>query len=370
MTWGKAFSDAWDSATDTARAAASNTERSMAAAADSAVDTAKAAKTAATGFVNRGVATAPAAGDKVADTYNAIKQNFSLRDASKASVQDFSAPGRKLGELDCPGLAGEKDKLAQAQTRAKLADAVYKDPDQQKLREGWSRASDDDLKKLGLIDSNGGRLTEIPDSDFKVDVFKGPDGKYVVAFKGATPSSMEDWKNNIQQGAGNPGDYYSRALRIADQLHANDPDNVEYAGHSLGGGLASAAAASYGSPATTFNAAGLNDKTLLRTGVASDSANSNAYYVQGDILSGPRDNSFGLAPQAAGKRMELSPADSVTMDDVKAGAIVGAVSNSALGVVAGMGARGVRLHGMDSVEDALAKRMNQIDLLRQHKGCV
>jgi hypothetical protein len=369
MSWGKAFADVWNTATSAARAATSRAMDSMAAAADLAVDIAKAAKSTATELVNRGVDAARAIRDKVADTYNAIKERFSLWQAANAPTQACSATSRKLGDLDCSELAQEKAALAEAQTKAKLASAVYQNPEQQSLPDGWSRATDDDLRNLGLMDSQGRKLTEIPDSDFRADVFKGPDGRYVVAFKGTTPTSLEDWKSNIQQGMGNPTAYYTRALRIADQIHANQPDNVEYVGHSLGGGLASAAAAKYGSPATTFNAAGLHDKTLLRTGIVPNPDNIDAYYVEGDILSTLQDNSFGMAPKAAGERIPLSPADSITWGDVKAGVIVGALASPVFGVVAAKGARGVRLHGMDSVEDALAKRMGQIDLLRKYKGC-
>ncbi|MEA3643449.1 MAG: Mbeg1-like protein [Lamprobacter sp.] len=391
MSWGKVFSDAWNSASDTAKAAAKGAMESMDAAADLAVDIAKTTKQAATDFVDwgvdkakdfgqatkrmateladRGTDTARAIRDKAVDTYHAVKRDFSLSRASNAPVQDCPLAEQKLGDLDCPGLVQQKDKLAQAQAKAKLANAVYQEPGRQDLPQGWSRATDDDLRDLGLTDAKGRRLTEIPDSDFRADVFKGPDGKYVVAFKGTTFTSLEDWKNNVQQGTGNPAQYYTRAMEIADQVNANQPDNVEYVGHSLGGGLASAAAAMYDSPSTTFNAAGLNDQTLLRTGVVPSSDNTDAYYVEGDILSALQDNTFGLAAQGAGERIPLSPADAITWGDVKAGALAGAVLGPVFGAVAGAGTRGVRLHGMGSVEDALAKRMDQIDLLREHKGC-
>lgn len=368
MAWGKPLADAWNAASETARAATRKAVESMDAAANLAAAAAKATKRAATWVVDHGANAARAMRDKVAATYQSIKRDYSLRQASNVPVQHCTAH-RRLADLDCPGLNNEKHSYERAKTKAKLASAVYQQPGQQSLPKDWNRATDDDLRDLGLMDAKGRKLTEIPDSDFRADVFKGPDGQYVVAFKGTTPSSLEDWKNNVQQGTGNTSEYYSRAMKIAEQINANQPGNVEYVGHSLGGGLASVAAAMNGSPATTFNAAGLHDNTLLRTGIVPDSGSTEAYYVEGDILSALQDNAFGLAPKGAGERIPLSPTDSVTWGDVKAGAVTGVVAGPLFGVVAGAGARGVRLHGMDSLQAALAKRTDQIDLLRERKGC-
>ena len=368
MSWGKAIADAWNSASDDAKAATRKAIGSMDAAASLAVDAAKATKNAASALVDRGVETAKAVKDKVADTYQSVKQNFSLWEASNVPVQHCQAH-LTLADLDCPGLTNEKNKYEQAQTKAKLANAVYQEPGQQDLPDGWNPATDDDLRNLGLMDAQGRKRTEIPDSEFRADVFKGPDGQYVVAFKGTTFTSLEDWKNSVQQGTSNPSEYYTRAMKIADRINVMQPGNVEYVGHSLGGGLASVAAAMHGSPATTFNAAGLNDNTLLSKGVQPNSGNTDAYYVGGDILSGLQDNTLGLMPRGAGERIPLSPTDSVTWGDVEAGAVTGVLAGPIFGVVAGAGARGVRLHLMDSVEAALTKRVDQIDLLREQKGC-
>jgi|GEM_PF-6548946 len=385
MSWGKAIVDAWGIATASAKAEMAPAMGSMAAAADLATKVAKAGKSVATKPVDPGDDTAQEAvrdkivdtakkalRDKAADTYHSIKRTFSLRRASNVPVQDCPVPGRTLGALDCAGLAQQEEKVAQAQTRAKLADVAYQEPGGKDLPQGWDPATDDDLKSLGLMDSKGGRLTEIPDSDFRADVFKGPDREYVVAFQGTTPTSLEDWKNNIQQGIGNPSEYYTRATEIADRVHATQPGNVEYVGHSLGGGLASAAGATRGAPATTFNAAGLHDETVPQSRAAPNFENIDAYYVEGGILSGLQDKSFGLLPQAAGGRIPLSPADAVTWGDVAAGAVAGRLGGPlapVFGIVAGAVARGVRLHGMDAVKDALAKRMDQINLLQEQKGC-
>lgn len=158
-------------------------------------------------------------------------------------------------------------------------------------------------------------------------------------------------------------------MAIASKLEMTQPGNVDFVGHSLGGGLASSAAAVSGAPATTFNAAGLNDKTLAEAGFVSKPDNINAYTVKGDILSSLQDNTSVVAATAAGNRMPLSPADSIAKGDVATGLVASAVATPLVGVVAGSAKRGVRLHSMGSVKDALDKRANQITLLQKHKGC-
>jgi hypothetical protein len=78
-------------------------------------------------------------------------------------------------------------------------------------------------------------------------------------------------------------------------------------GHSLGGGLAAAAALATNRPAVTFNAAGLNVLSELDYGALSY---SNAlsivnYSVQGEILT--QLQRF-LLPEAAGSQFEIKPA--------------------------------------------------------------
>ena len=74
--------------------------------------------------------------------------------------------------------------------------------------------------------------------------------------------------------------------RVGDQLgSAAGGPKVTFAGHSLGGGLASAAAAASALPANTFNAAGLNTATVARYGGNEDDPGDiAAYHVPGDPL--------------------------------------------------------------------------------------
>ena len=75
-------------------------------------------------------------------------------------------------------------------------------------------------------------------------------------------------------------------------------DNVTLAGHSLGGGLASAGSFATGLRAITFNAAGLHSR--YREG---EPGEIRAHYIRGDPLSAVQDF-IPLLPEAAGTRIE------------------------------------------------------------------
>jgi Protein of unknown function (DUF2974) len=128
----------------------------------------------------------------------------------------------------------------------------------------------------------------------------GAETKYVVAFRGST-SSGTDWASNLRQGAGLRSDHYDKALFIGRQIARSGQANVSLTGHSLGGGLASAAAISSGRPAQTFNAAGLSAATIqsashmrASAGVANAGAVS-AFYIKGEVLSAIQDGGDRIA---------------------------------------------------------------------------
>ncbi|BFO09313.1 hypothetical protein GGER_18230 [Serratia rubidaea] len=76
--------------------------------------------------------------------------------------------------------------------------------------------------------------------------------------------NINDWVNNGAQGMGANSEYYEKAVKIGDRIFKYP--NVDIAGHSLGGGMASAASIAGGKPAWTFNAAGLNSGTVEKYG--------------------------------------------------------------------------------------------------------
>ena len=81
---------------------------------------------------------------------------------------------------------------------------------------------------------------------------------------------------------GLPTPQYNQAIYYANKImqdYGLNTDDITFVGHSLGGGLASAAAHSVCGNATTFNAAGLN--WLYKT---CKTAKIDAYITEGDIL--------------------------------------------------------------------------------------
>lgn len=185
---------------------------------------------------------------------------------------------------------------------------------------GYRVASGDDLADLGLRAED---LTS-PQSSFRARVYvaEGDGGpNYVVSFRGTTDGS--DWKANARQGVGLPSDQYTRALLIAKAIGRHPDAQVTITGHSLGGGLASAAALASGRDAQTFNAAGLSDATIRQAGTIRGDApmpKIAAFYVRGEILSALQDGGdrvagailggipgaiFADAPEAYGTRIPL-----------------------------------------------------------------
>ncbi len=134
------------------------------------------------------------------------------------------------------------------------------------------------------------------DSGFRAEIYLpdpailGRDAKPVLCFKGTDSDKNEDWLNNARQGAGMQSDYYDRAMTVALRLKKDFGDNqaFEITGHSLGGGLASAAAAVTGAHTTTFNSAGLHPDTaqrFIQGGPLFDTGKTIvAYQVQGEVL--------------------------------------------------------------------------------------
>ncbi|HUE74782.1 MAG TPA: hypothetical protein VMP01_28190 [Pirellulaceae bacterium] len=100
------------------------------------------------------------------------------------------------------------------------------------------------------------------------------------------------------QGLGWGGIEYQIALEHAKDAIDNLPPGAQlrFVGHSLGGGLATAAAAVYNRPATTFNAAGVHEDTVHRRGKNLINIDQivDAYRVQGEILSTLQDSNISM----------------------------------------------------------------------------
>ncbi|WCN10209.1 SpvB/TcaC N-terminal domain-containing protein [Marinomonas mediterranea] len=208
------------------------------------------------------------------------------------------------------------------------------------LPEGVSPVSAQELIDLGLED-----IDFLHDkSGFKSRLYYDSiENEYIYAFAGT--ETGKDWVNNFQQGLGKFSKQYDLAIRntrkIARTL-SKGTSNFSLTGHSLGGGLASAASVVHGIKATTFNAAGVTEDTIKNYGGNIHEASQlvKAYYVEGEILSSLQDTT-PLA-SALGVRISLPPTHNLSSIWGTPASVFGAST-----------VLQTNMHGMDSVIKAL-----------------
>ncbi len=123
---------------------------------------------------------------------------------------------------------------------------------------------------------------------------------FIIAFRGTSLLSVFDWYNNILQAFGIETPQYAMAKQMARDIYDLTNGNVKFVGHSLGGGLASAAGMVTGARVITINSAGLNPWTA-----SGGKPNIDALYIRGDILSLVQD--FSPLPNAYGRRSAFNP---------------------------------------------------------------
>jgi len=211
------------------------------------------------------------------------------------------------GDVGLQAQAKELKADYHAREMAILSDDVYEAADGKKAATpapvGYTRGSADPaaLRAAGInwSDAQIAEYLQPDKSGFRAEIYLpdkailGPGAKPVLTFKGTDSDQNEDWLNNARQGAGMQSDYYDRAMRVALALNdslGGDNKRFEITGHSLGGGLASAAAAVTGAHTTTFNSAGLHVDTVPRYMHNKPSFDTNktvvAYQVSGEVLTG------------------------------------------------------------------------------------
>jgi len=242
-----------------------------------------------------------------------------MPDPTNESVRaEREAQQQLLSELRGAGRATEADRLSvnyHGLQMAGLAKDVYRSAAGEGAPPpGWTRASEhpERLQALapGLSREQINEMLRPEGSGFRAEIYLpdpailGPDARPVFAVKGSTgpivdpaapggrrESGAEDYlANNIPQGLGQRADYYDRAMDAARLLQRQPGLDFEITGHSLGGGIASAAGAVTGVQTTTFNAAGLHPNTAARYvqengGAVHDLRGTiTAFQVNGDVL--------------------------------------------------------------------------------------
>ncbi|NIJ85325.1 hypothetical protein FHY35_002349 [Xanthomonas arboricola] len=181
------------------------------------------------------------------------------------------------------------------------------------LPNGWTRMDDSTLQRAGI---DPGLLHDAK-SGFDAAFYRNEQGQVVLGFCGTDEG--KDWKHNLGQGLGFDDAQYASAIQLGSQAKQAFGDQVVISGHSLGGGLAAASAMVNDIPAVTYNAAGVNDRTLERQGLDASAAKDYAsselirgYHVKNEILTHLQEDSILLKwamPNAAGHQIELPEPD-------------------------------------------------------------
>jgi hypothetical protein len=145
---------------------------------------------------------------------------------------------------------------------------------------------------------------------FKATLFENKrNHTYTLAFTG-TDQKAEYLNTNLPQGAGRPTAQYNEAINLARSLkHEYGGRLSDITGHSLGGGLAAAAGMATGTRTTTFDAAGVNPKTMQMNNAPWNPSVVTNYDVQDELL-GRVQNYYPthyLAPKAVGTQITVQP---------------------------------------------------------------
>jgi hypothetical protein len=169
------------------------------------------------------------------------------------------------------GIAHSPEDTAQLQhalENARLAENVYNDDGS--APPGWKRI----------------QVWQDPNTGFYAAAYRSDvDGHVVVAYRGTEPSSFRDWVADGQQALGGTTPQYTQAVAVAHQAQAQYGSGLEFTGHSLGGGLASAASLATGAHADTFNPANLSSSSYANYGLNPFNAGHiDAWRVDGEIL--------------------------------------------------------------------------------------
>ncbi|WP_456100567.1 PAAR-like protein [Prevotella jejuni] len=186
--------------------------------------------------------------------------------------------------------------------------------------DGYEKLDEEEMKKLGITDS---KEIDDPHTGFKADIYKDTNGDYVLVYRGtySDPDHPEndlihDWSkewtdDNMKQGLGMGSEQYEKSIDIAKRVNRNKPKDKQLtiAGHSLGGGLATAAGAATGSKTYAFCPAGVHPNTYKMYGVKNpDTSKVHTYYSNQDFLN-MASNNLSLMPKAAGERIMLNTLD-------------------------------------------------------------
>jgi hypothetical protein len=273
-----------------------------------------------------------------------------------AAKEQVSALSAKLPQIRVlkPEVAKQIEALVPVFNNALLAKDVYYDASIPSLMPpGYSRLEPKDLAALNL------KLSDLVDSrsGYFAAVYKTPEGRYVVANRGTATgkAGVKDWITNFKQGIGRGAAQYSHATRTAMKITQAAPGQVDFVGHSKGGGLAQTQALVANCEATVFNAAAVHRNTLKPHGAHKRPAKGlvNAYNVRGEALNFMQDRTPRFIPSVRGGRHELPAVKSPTSTPD------GLQWESKMGVFSAV-KNTVSLHEMNSVIHSLGWQLDKL----------
>ena len=151
---------------------------------------------------------------------------------------------------------------------AAVSNDIYADsPFMDLLPQGWHRMSDAQVDTIF-----DGKLDMLRDSESGLFSALYTNGTETICVnRGSMPTKRGHWIQNARQAFGFDTPIYDRAITNANMIADRIPlQNLSFAGHSLGGGLASTQciAVDGNSPAFTFNPSGVHKGTFDRAGMA------------------------------------------------------------------------------------------------------
>lgn len=239
---------------------------------------------------------------------------------------------------------------------AAMADDVY-DPASRGV-DGWSRLGPAALEAAGIAPE----ALEDRTTGLRAAMYTDGEGHYALAFAGS--NDVPDWLSNLTQGLGLDAAQYKQAIALAKDARLAFGDELAITGHSLGGGLAAAAALAVDSPAVTFNAAGVSSSTLRDAGldpraarVAAADGQVRRYAVDGEILTGVQEDVplLRALPDAPGHKIELRAPPLERPHNRWIDWLDGSAIRDELAYRAQLAARPVTLHLMGAVQTALER---------------
>lgn len=157
--------------------------------------------------------------------------------------------------------------------RARLAEDAYK-VGQGEPPEGWERVTGEALKKLGGTSElfpqlrKAFKAAEYPDGYYAELYRSNPatfgEERYVLSFRGT--QGKLDGMADLVQAFGGDTEQYAKAVKCAQKLKQILGRKMDITGHSMGGGMATAAGIATGSPVWAIDPAGVHPATLERAG--------------------------------------------------------------------------------------------------------